>query len=441
MMHVVTSPSESLPTSKPRRSRLMRMSHWTASQIQRVHRNECGVISLLTVFVMLGCTWLLLWVINSAKQLDARVRMQNAVDAAGHSGTAVLARGMNAIAFANQLEFDLLAAVATLRVSAAGNVPSPLVRLLPTFEELLEGSQPGTPPSQRPIPAFRYAVVERMPGQASEMVRDIARSSGAWRGPDAATNPDGPQGPLVAVLWTSQGRQVGQGSEQDPWQRVLPVIDPSAGGWDEPWLPDDSLQQAARRERRQAARRYLIPWAQDIARRTPSLTNRVVQLAELELDRMFDNEFVDNNLPMMLRPRRTEQEAVEMDLMFVATAYRLHPRSMAPNLFRNPNAGIAPAMAVAQSTMFLPRSRYTCCPWAEERYDPVTREPYLVVHTDGWPNEWGSSIQNWQSKLVPATADVIGSLLRVEVDPGNGQGMLPQWGMLTPEQWDALSHQ
>ena len=59
---------------------------------EHLHRDETGVISLLAVFVILGCTWLLLWVLNSSKQLDSKVRMQNAVDAAGQSGVGILAR-------------------------------------------------------------------------------------------------------------------------------------------------------------------------------------------------------------------------------------------------------------------------------------------------------------------------------------------------------------
>jgi hypothetical protein len=86
-----------------------------STKLTRLHSDESGVISLLTVFVMLGCTWLLLWLLNSAQQLDSKVRLQNAADAAGQSGVGMLARGMNAIAFANQLEADLLAGVAVMR--------------------------------------------------------------------------------------------------------------------------------------------------------------------------------------------------------------------------------------------------------------------------------------------------------------------------------------
>ena len=60
-----------------------------------LHRDERGVISILTVFAMLMLTALLGMVMNVGRQVDGKIRMQNAADAAAYSGGVVLARGMN----------------------------------------------------------------------------------------------------------------------------------------------------------------------------------------------------------------------------------------------------------------------------------------------------------------------------------------------------------
>ena len=145
-------------------------SSYGACRFRRLHSDESGVISLLTVFVMLGCTWLLLLMLNSARQLDSKVRMQNAADAAGQSGVGILARGMNAIAYANHLEADLLAGVAVMRgTQGTALASSPLVQfVLPLFEQILNG-QAGQLPSDRPIPAFRRDLVEQIDRKSTRL--------------------------------------------------------------------------------------------------------------------------------------------------------------------------------------------------------------------------------------------------------------------------------
>lgn len=84
-------------------------------QLLSVHRDQRGTISILSTFAMLMFTMLLLLVTNVALQVDDKVKMQNAADAAAYSGGVVIARGMNAIAFGNHLESDILGLVAFLR--------------------------------------------------------------------------------------------------------------------------------------------------------------------------------------------------------------------------------------------------------------------------------------------------------------------------------------
>ena len=419
----------------------MRLRSTCSTKLRRLHSDESGVISLLTVFVMLGCTWLLLLMLNSARQLDSKVRMQNAADAAGQSGVGVLARGMNAIAFANHLEADLLAGVAVMRgTQGTALASSPLVQfVLPLFEQILNG-QAGQLPSDRPIPAFRRVLVERIPSLADEVTREVARSNGLWRGPNAASNPDGPQGPLIVQLWTTSGLPIGSSSEDDPQSRTLPVIDASPSGLDAAYLVDPPAELArARRVRAQLVSHYLQPWAFHVAQGDPALTNQLLARAQRPLRLLLDGQYADSNLPLVLRSPSPSGGELERDLMFVAVSYRLHPGSSASVMFRNPNAVQAPAMAFAQIHLFLPRHRYTCCPWGEWHYEPVTGNPYFISYYDGWPGEWSANTQNWQAKLTPATCEAISTILSSRVPNTNLNS--PNWGQLTPRQMDVLTHQ
>ena len=61
------------------------------------------------MFAVLALTMLLGMVMNVGRQVDGKIRMQNAADAAAYSGGVALARGMNALAFTNHLLCDVFA--------------------------------------------------------------------------------------------------------------------------------------------------------------------------------------------------------------------------------------------------------------------------------------------------------------------------------------------
>src|SRR4030042_6819922 len=82
---------------------------------QRLHRDERGVISILTVFAVLILTVLLGMVMNVGRQIDGKIRMQNAADATAYSGAVILARGMTTLAFTNHLLCDVFALTAFMR--------------------------------------------------------------------------------------------------------------------------------------------------------------------------------------------------------------------------------------------------------------------------------------------------------------------------------------
>ena len=89
-----------------------------------LHRDEDGTISILSVFAVLLLTMLLGMVMNVGRQVDGKIRMQNAADAAAYSGGVVLARGMNTLAFTNHLLCDVFAVTAFLREARDRNAES-----------------------------------------------------------------------------------------------------------------------------------------------------------------------------------------------------------------------------------------------------------------------------------------------------------------------------
>ena len=62
--------------------------------LSRFHADERGSISFATVFAVLLLTMLLGMAINTGRQIDNKVKLQNAADASTYSGGVVLARGM-----------------------------------------------------------------------------------------------------------------------------------------------------------------------------------------------------------------------------------------------------------------------------------------------------------------------------------------------------------
>ncbi|MEO1998178.1 MAG: Tad domain-containing protein, partial [Planctomycetaceae bacterium] len=100
----------------------------------RVHSDERGTISILTVFTLLMFTMLLIMIINVATHVDDKLKMQNAADAAAYSGGLVLSRGMNAVAFSNHLLCDVFAITAYLREGRDRNAEQLTPEILDAWE-------------------------------------------------------------------------------------------------------------------------------------------------------------------------------------------------------------------------------------------------------------------------------------------------------------------
>src|SRR5262249_5425643 len=84
-------------------------------RLRSLPRDERGTISVLSVITIFALTMVLGMVVNAGRQVDEKVRLQNAADAATYSGGVVMARGMNALAFSNHLQAEVFALTAYLR--------------------------------------------------------------------------------------------------------------------------------------------------------------------------------------------------------------------------------------------------------------------------------------------------------------------------------------
>ena len=278
-------------------------------------------MSVITIFVL---TFILGMVINAGRQVDEKIRLQNAADAAAYSGGAVIARGLNALAFSNHVEAEVFALVAYMRTgrdagpgkdpttlnfensildawnkvgqilgrssfqkfAAAGPAIQQKVPLekdivkkfltmtelqskliLSPLESILRGpnSQPGgTPdPLGGVIPRFQRSVVLTTPQAAQLAASDIARLHGSMTTTGKLSGLEKLHGrqPLTAVLWRTNVMPVSSGNEQDPFQRTLPAIDPSPTGPDAS-ASTTSYLELARCERRRWAQAQVTLWNQ-----------------------------------------------------------------------------------------------------------------------------------------------------------------------------------
>src|SRR6266853_5731108 len=86
-----------------------------ARRLAALPRDERGTISIMSVVTIFALTVVLGMVINAGRQVDEKVRLQNAADAAAYSGGAVIARGLNALAFSNHVHAEIFGLVAFAR--------------------------------------------------------------------------------------------------------------------------------------------------------------------------------------------------------------------------------------------------------------------------------------------------------------------------------------
>src|SRR5262245_39360262 len=232
--------------------------------LDRLHRDERGSISLATVFALLLLTILLGMVINVGRQVDNKVKLQNAADASTYSGGVVVARSMNTIAFTNHMLAETFALTAFMReardrhaeplipeILAAWNRIAPILArsgfpkfvalaqqipaktqaeqqmvtaygnwmaasselILPVLEEIL---------AQEMIPQFQREVVAVTPGLAQTAAARIAEMH--------TGNPsrrDQPRGPVVGVFWRTLADPDPVGGTSEDFLGTVPAVDPA----------------------------------------------------------------------------------------------------------------------------------------------------------------------------------------------------------------------
>lgn len=357
-----------------------------------LHSDQGGSISISTVFAVLLLAFLLGMVMNSSLQVDQKVKMQNAADAATCSGAVVVGRSMNTLAFTNHLLCDTFALTAFMRaardrraesltpdildnwerigpalagsefqkfadlgVAIGDKVPHEreVVRtfsdwaaaaselMLPVFEQIL---------AEQRITEYQRAVVRTTPQTAQAAAEEVARRHGqAWPRRTA----------LHGCLWRTDGTTVE--SSDVYFSRLLPVVDPMTDdipGW-ERYAAD------ARAQRFVLAHGYLRDWNDE----SLPLFDQFVKMSQFaslwriftggHLQKLLNEDYPDTNLPFQILTRPDEicdmNGHLEQYYMLVGVVYRAKMSDRIPGVFRNP---VDPdTTAYAQAMVFVPRRR------------------------------------------------------------------------------------
>lgn len=496
------------------------------SRMGELHGNQQGTISLLSVFALMLFTFVLVMIVNTARHLDEKIKLQNAVDAGAYSGGVILTRGMNGLAFTNHLTCDVFAMTAFLRECRDRNAQQAVPAVLDAWEEiapkfgeaefykfppvvapLLEKveSNGGSDPfefdpsegierqavkawsdmmaaaSEEFLPVFEHILREELIPQfqrdlilsSPELARQVTLEIGLRH---ALTQADQqqingmlsegagptPDRPLIAKLWRYSVNAVGDEYEGDPNTRTLPAIDPSRTGTDFDQIPNGiDLIERARQQRETYARRYLEYWIRDKLHlfdndgeaKAAQFANLFRIAACAQLMQLLNVEYYETNLLIQIRPLAdTPQEEqlalqdpvqvnnyLEQNFQLMGVAYRQHLEETGPGLFRNPLQPQYDAMTYTQIEMYLPQSRYRCCPWWTEVNDFGGEFSHFSENRDGWPTGWNLMSQNWTTRLVPVTLSNAQEILSASSPQDMNNIRVPQLINLSEEDFQLLN--
>ncbi|MCA9107139.1 MAG: hypothetical protein KDA83_17095 [Planctomycetales bacterium] len=360
-----------------------------------LHADDRGSISLASVFALVLLAYLLGLVMNTTRQADHRIKLQNAADAAAISGGNLMSRTLNSVAFTNHLTSDVLALTAFFREAAEGKSRNLALEALDNWSRIaphLSGSefpkfaelgddiplkvsvetrmvetylQWAAAMSESMLPVletmlqdqlineFQRDLVDQMPRIIQLAVDEVvARHAQSWPYPGRAR----------AVLWRTAGEPVNGPSETV--LRTVPVVDPLRDPTSDP--PREI--ETAREVRDALAHRYLDEW-NDESLRAFDRFGKMSCFAQIwrsftcgELERLLE-ENAGRNIPIRLR-EPSEGGAfvlnpVERDFSFVLVVYADPINDRVATLFRNPT--IADEIAFSQIQVFVrqPRLRAT----------------------------------------------------------------------------------
>jgi hypothetical protein len=363
----------------------------------RLHEDQHGSMSIVTVFAVMFLAMLLGMVMNVGRHVDGKIRMQNAADSAAYSGGVVICRGMNTLAFTNHLLCDVFAVTAFLREARDQNSASYAPDILaawqkvapvfassnfPKFTALASAIQQKVPleqrmvdrysawaksvsdqvlpmmeeiPSEELIPKYQRAVLVAFPDIAQSAARETAQRNG---------DPNRGRGTMFGVLWRTDAVPVGGGNESgySPDDRSLPVVDPE---FDSVSNQEEYVKEA-RSQRYSIAHKYLEDWNNQLLSAFDSQA-KMCQFAGLwrsftcgYLDKLLNEEYPRSNLPMVIREIPSAGMAntnalLEKRYTYISVVYWKKLPEMLPGLFRNP---LEPdAQAFAEVHLFIPRNR------------------------------------------------------------------------------------
>jgi hypothetical protein len=412
----------------------------------RLHRDEQGAITLMTVFAVLLLTMLLGMIMNVGRHADAKIRLQNAADSVALSGGTVLAREMNTLAFSNHLLCEIFALTAFYREAEARHANHYAATTLKAWDKaggifrgsgftrwqrLGEAIPNATRQEQHLIDAFSdwaaasakvtlpilESVLERQ--MISEFQRAVVEAypniaqTAALRVAERGTN--NRYGRVIGVLW--QTNAVPVGFHDQSTDLTLPVVDPERGT-----SIDQGLYQArARKQRRQLAEFYLgivprrgtrfsptwynhtsqwtdeVLWMFDNVAKMSQYGNWFRQFACGQLEQLLEKEYPDSNLPYQIARSNDEHDAGRLDpndnnndyleryYTFVGVAYRKQLPSLGwTQLFRGPLGG--DSIAYAEVRMFTPKPRLVWWIPPPKYFDPgggMPGEPLPIPPNDG----------------------------------------------------------
>ena len=423
-------------------------------------------MSIVSVFAVMLMVMLLGMVMNAGREVDGKIRMQNAADAVAYSGGLVLARGMNSLAFTNNLLCEIFALAAFMEEASQGNAQKLISETLEAWKkvgqtlsgagsscsiamkftqlgiEILSKVQPQqtlvnefgtwaqasstsilpvlqTILSSKLIPEFQKTVVQNYPDIAQMAALEVAKQNGT---------PDHGRGQMYGAIWKPDGTLVA--ATQDGSLPTLPVVDPTGAD-------GAAYKEKSRWQRYEAAFDYLRKWNQfafqAFALTNQSRMNRFHQLWEsytfAHLEKLLEDSTYgqDNNMLMMIR-----SEGVD--------PYNAHPS--ARSLCANPSYPGSPA---------------EFNPYDSTNRTDAMRDTFTVVGVVYWKglSEMGSTFMRKTLFNNPATNDAIAfaqvrfflprkrRVWRQYVPTGpNGQPLASYWNVVldeSPEKWSLMS--
>jgi hypothetical protein len=434
----------------------------------QLHQNEKGSISIASVFSFIFLTMVLGLVINIGRHADRKIKLQNAADAVTFSGSGVMARSMNTLAFTNRLLCDVFAVTAYLREARDRNAEQLYPPILDAWDEMASDFQnapldkfealangiPGKTPTERNliqvfseqnaaiseqllpvveqiladdmIPEFQRALVDATPRLANLAANEIANRHGP-------SNRGLNNHEMKGLMWQTDGEpfegQTSTGLSQ------LPVHDPI---FDQTEDRQKYFDRAVR-QRKNTAEIYLGILNNSMFRRVDGSIcrygeNGVAKMSQFGnlwrgftrgyLKELLEEEYPQSNLLFQIRIAdfsNGDKEALTRDYMFVGTAYWKQMPERMPGLFKNPMD--ADSVAFAQAQMFIMRPRMMEDLWESE--------PEYRYKGFGTSAARDLMNQNWDVKLVPANAYRNHEI--IQSNPHGFDIQTPQFGDLTIE--------